>query len=114
MLVAKRKNAGIVDHPHRAGCHLQSVSRHCQNRSSRGSSAGYDDVDITRVGADIIKHSNRSIAGTAVAVQNDADGLLMILALSEQLIMKDARGDLVTVPDLLRNPRFVYFCITCP
>nr|DAG38648.1 MAG TPA: hypothetical protein [Caudoviricetes sp.] len=101
VLIAESKNAGIVDHPHGARRHFQPVRSHCKYSGGRSSCSGYDDVNITRIGSDIIKHPDRCITRTAVAVQNDADRKTVILALCEQLIMENVRGDLVTVPDLL-------------
>ena len=58
-------------------------------------------MHIARIGAHIVVHPHSRIAGAAVAVENDADGLLMILVLCEQLLVDHVRGDLIAVPDIL-------------
>ena len=57
-------------------------------------------MDVARVGAQVVEHAHRRVAGAAIAVEDDAQVLLCVRALGIQQRMQGFRRDLVAEPRL--------------
>ena len=55
-------------------------------------------MDAARVGAQVVEHAHRRVAGAAIAVEDDAQFLLCVRALGIQQRMQGLRRDLVAEP----------------